>query len=147
MAQTTTKIAACNAVIEIDNLAGAPTAISGSANKADLAISKEIGEGTTFDGTYKLRTECKRDVALAISIIWTTALTEARELMEEWFDLGGARTVSIYPNGKTIGSRFYTGEFLLSDLNIPVDSENADPIKMDIDAVVDGSFGFLNVAS
>jgi hypothetical protein len=147
MAQTTTKIAACNAVVEIDNTAGSVVNISGSTNKADLSLSKDIGEGTTFEGDYKLRTECKRDASLSISIIWSTALGEARDLLEEWFDLGGSRTISVYPNGTTIGSRFYTGEWKLSGLSIPIDSSSADPIKIDIDAVVDGAFGFLNVGS
>ncbi len=147
MAQTTTHISACNAVVEVDNVAGAPTNISGSANTASIAFTRDIGEGTTFEGDFKLKTECKRDATLSLSVLWSTAVGEARDLMEEWFDLGGKRTIAIYPNGKIIGSRFYSGEFRLASADIPVDSNSADVIKMDFEAMSDGPVGFLNVGS
>ena len=147
MAQTTTHIAACNAIVEVDNASGTATDISGSANTASIDFSRDIGEGTTFTGDFKLRTECKRDASLSIAVLWTTAAGEARDLMEEWYDTGGRRTISIYPNGKVIGSRFYTGEWRLSTASIPIDSSSADVIKMDFEAVADGAVGFMNVGS
>ncbi len=147
MAQTTTHIAACNAIVEVDNTGGTPTDISGSANTASIAFTRDIGEGTTFTGDFKLRTECKRDASLSLSALWTTAVGEARDLLEEWFDTGGKRTIAIYPNGKVIGSRYYSGEFRLSSADIPIDSNSADVIKIDFEAVADGPVGFLNVGS
>lgn len=147
MEQTTTHIAACNAIIEVDNSSGAATDISGSANNAGIDFTREIGTGTTFTGDFKLKTGCKRDAKMSIGILWTTATGEARDVMEEWYDTGGSRTISVYPNGKVIGSRFYTGEWILSDYKMPIAADSADVIKMDISAESDGAVGFMNVGS
>lgn len=147
MAQTTTQIAACNARLEVDNEAGTPTDVSGSTNNASLDMSRDVGEATTFDGDYKLRSECKRDASLSIRALWTTSVSEARELLEAWFDLGGKRTVTIYPNGTAVGNRYYTGEFRLTGFNIGIDAGSADPIPLEIEAVADGPVAFLNVGS
>lgn len=98
----------CNAVVKINNLAGTPTAIfADSANKAKFSVGK--------NGEFSV-----------LSIIWDIAHTELDELMkdwmEEWFDLGGARTVSIYPNSKEISNHLYKSEFLLSACEYPIDN-------------------------
>jgi len=147
MTQTSTHLSACNAVIEVDNDAGTPVNISGSANEASLDMNREIGDGVTFDGDFKLRTECKRDASLALKALWTTASAEARDILEAWFDTGGRRTISVYPAGKVIGTRFYTGEFRLTTCKIKIAAGEAGPMTLDMEAVVDGAVGILNVGS
>jgi len=147
MAQTTTALSACDAVIEVDNDAGTPVDISGSSNNASLSMTRDVGEATTFDGDYKIRTECKRDASMSLKAFWTTAAAEARATLEEWFDTGGKRTITVYPGGKVIGRRYYTGEFFLSGFDIAIDAGEAGPMSLDLEAVSSGAVGFLNVGS
>lgn len=148
MTQTTTHVSACNAVIEVDDDGGTPVNISGSSNRASIDFSKEVGEGVTFDGNYKIRTNCKRDASMSIRAFWTKASNEARDLLEAWFDADdNSRTISIYPAGKVIGNRYYSGEWLLTTCNIQIDAGESGPMTMELEAVCNGAVGFLNVAS
>jgi hypothetical protein len=130
MAQTTTAINACSAVIEIDNAGGTPVDISGSSNTANMTLTREIAEGNTFEGASPFRLECKLDGSLELTVMWTTAIgeTEGRHLLETWYTAGGQRTVLVYPNGTATGERVYSGEFLLEELSFPLDGSAADPI-------------------
>jgi len=143
MAQTTTAINACNAVIEIDDDGGTPVNISGSSNNANLSINKALGEGFTFDGDWAFRLECKKNGSLDIEAIYTTASNEARDLLETWFENGGNRTVIIYPNGKTNGERMYSGEFKLGDFDpLQLSASEAAPMKIAAKLQPDGAIAF-----
>lgn len=128
MAQTTTAINACGAVIEVDNDVGTPTNISGSSNNASLTFSRETATGQTFEGDWNFRLDCKKDAGLELSVMWTTAASEGRDILEDWFDTGGQRTVSIYPNGSGVGERVYSGEYVISELSFPLNAGEAGPI-------------------
>lgn len=137
--QTITGINACNAVIEVDDENGTPTDISGSSNTASLGFSKQMGSAYTFSGDYPIRIECKKDATLDISAIYTRVNTEARYLFDRWFELGGRRTISIYPAGQDTGERYYTGEWRLESFDIPIDASDANPIVISISCVADGA--------
>lgn len=146
MAQTTTAINACGARIELDNSGGTPVDISGSSNTANLTVSKETATGVTFEGDWNFRLQCKKDGSLEISTMWTTAAAEGRAILEEWFDSGGARTISVYPNGTGIGERVYTGEFVLTELSIPMTGGDAAPIVVSATLEPDGAIDFATAA-
>lgn len=149
MAQTTTAINACGAAVEIDNLGGTPTLVSGSATTATLTTSIDTATGVTFDGDWNFRLQCKKDGSLEISAMWTTTTDEARELLETWFATVnpiGARTVSVYPNGKVTGQRQYTGEFVLTELTIPITAGEAGPIVVSATLEPDGAITFGTAA-
>lgn len=131
MAQTTTAINACGAEIMLDNDSGTPTDVSGSANNANLSLSKDLAEGHTFDGDWAITLECKKKGSLEIEALYTTASGEAVDIFEEWFTSGGARTVSIYPNGNTTGERSYVGEFRLGNYDaLALSASEASPMKV-----------------
>lgn len=145
--QTTTAINACNALIEMDDAGGTPVDISGSSNTANLGFSNTIGSAFTFDGDYPVRIECKKDASLEISALYTRIATEALDLFVEWYQAGGRRTIAIYPNGQDTGERYYSAEWRLESMDIPIDASDANPIVVSMTLVPDGAVNFLKYAS
>lgn len=148
MAQTTTAINACGAVIKIDNSSPTLTDISGSSNNASLSFSVETATGVTFEGDWNFRLQCKKDASLEIAVMWTTTTDEGRELLETWFAASspGARTVEVYPNGTATGERVYSGEFLIEELSIPMAANEAGPIVATATLSPDGAVTFGTAA-
>lgn len=143
MAQSTTAINACNAVIEIDDNGGTPVNLSGSTNNVNLSLSKALGEGFTFEGAWAFVLECKKKGSLDLEAIYTTASNEARDLLETWFENGGNRTVTVYPNGKTNGERQYSGEFKIGDYDpFALTANEAGPVKIAAKLQPDGAITF-----
>lgn len=134
MAQTTTFANACDVVLRADNAAGSLTNISGSSNSASLSLQRTLGELVTFEGEWSIVTSCKISGTIALGAVFSTSLTEARELLEEWMwrDGGGApiRTVEINIPDNSIGSIRYTGEATIESYELPVDASSADPIAV-----------------
>lgn len=144
MPQTVTPINACNTVIEIDNVGGTPVDVSGSASKFDFDFDKQLGEAYTFEGSDPIRLTCKRNSKVNVSVMYTRDGTEARALLEAWYQAGGLRTVSVYPEGKVNGARFYTGEMNLKKFKFAGDASDANPIMMDSELLPSGSITFSN---
>lgn len=144
MAQTTTAINACGAVVEIDDASGLATDVSGSTNKVSLALNKQLGEAFTFDGDYPVRLECKQNGSLDIDAMYTRNGNEARALLESWQQVGGRRTVTVYPEGKVAGGRSYSGEFRLGDLSMDLDAGDANPIMITANLMPDGAITLSN---
>lgn len=147
MVQTTSAINACNVYIELDNESGTPVDISGAANNASLEFTRQVGSAFTFDGDYPIRIECKKDASLSLDVIYTYLDDEARELLEDWYNAGGRRTVSIYPYGQDTGNRYYTGEWRIESLSIPLQADSADPVVVSCALIPDGAISFLKWAS
>jgi len=147
MGQTTTAINACNVLIMLDDGSGTPVDISGSANNASLEFTRQVGSGFTFDGDYPIRIECKKDATLSLDVMYTIIETEGRELLEDWFANGGRRTVSIYPYGQDTGNRYYSGEWRIESLSIPLQADSSDPIVVSCSLIPDGAIDFLKWAS
>ena len=147
MAQTTTAINACGAVVELDDSDGDAVNISGEANQANLGFTKQMGKGVTFEGEWNFSLECKKDASLELRVMWSTDPAEAREQLEDWFESGGNRTVSVYPNGKINGARYYTGDSKLSELSFNIDATDANPIMMQATLVPFGAISFSNFVS
>ena len=144
MAQTTTALNACNNVIEIDDAGGTPQDVSGSTSKFDANFDKQLGEAYTFEGTDPIRLTCKRNATFNISAMYTRDGTEARALIESWYQTGGLRTVSLYPEGQVNGARFYQGEFHLKSFKFSGDASDANPMMMDCEIVPSGAITFDN---
>lgn len=147
MTATTTAINGCNAAIYVDDISGSPTEYSGSANSFELSFSKTIGEYVTFQDTHMKRLECKKDGSLTFQIMYTTSPTEARAMLSEWWEAGGIRTISIYPNGNDAGEEEYTGEFILSEFSFSGAADDANPIAISVTCVPNGIIDITNVAT
>jgi hypothetical protein len=147
MAQTVDAINACGAVVELDDVDGEAVNISGQSNQANLKFTKQIGKGVTFEGEWNFALECKKDASLELRVMWTTNSAEARKELEDWYQSGGRRTVSVYPNGLINGSRYYTGLWRLSELSFNIDATDANPIMMQATLMPDGEVSFSTFVS
>ena len=145
MTQTTTAVSACGAVIEVDNTGGTPVNVSGAANKAELSLNRQIGSAFTFEGSSPVRVECKKDGTLKLTILYTTANDEGFDILADWYDSGGSRTVGIWPSGVNTGHRYFTGEYLVQDMNIPLDVSSPDPVMVTATLLPDGAINLANV--
>lgn len=142
MPQTALAISSCNALLEMDNAAGTPTDISGASNRTNLTFNRNIGSAVTFVGEYPIRVECKRDSSLEINVLWTRGNNEARRLIEDWYDAGGLRTFTVYPNAKDTGERTYSAEYFLQEFSFVFDASNADPVAMTVQLMPSGAITF-----
>lgn len=147
MAQTTTAQNACAARIYIDDDGGSLVNVSGSSTQATPNFSKDIGRAHTFDGDYAVKTECKRDATMQFAALWTTAQTESRHLLEEWYKAGGRRTVRIDMPNSSPGSRRYEGEALLGEYSFPIEAGNADPVVVTGQIEFDGEVTITTIVS
>jgi len=133
MADTSTARNACDAAIWLDNAAGTPVDITGSSNKADIALDYKLGEYTVFGGCCTYRLECGQDATITINALYTTAASEARETLNLWATQGcdkNSRTLSIYLPDKNVGSEKWSGEFRLESLSIAADHDDAGPMPI-----------------
>lgn len=134
MAQTTSYANACDVVLKADNASGILTDISGSSNTASLSLQRTLGELVTFEGEWSIATSCKISGTIALGAVYSTSLTEARELIEEWMWRDGngspVRTVQINIPDDSIGSIAYEGEATIESYELPVDASSADPIAI-----------------
>lgn len=134
MAQTTTFANACDVVLRVDNAAGSLTNVSGSSNSASLSLQRTLGELTTFEGEWTIVTSCKISGTISLGAVYSTASTEAREILEEWMFRDGAgspiRTVELNIPDNSIGSIRYMGEATIESYELPVAADTADPIAI-----------------
>lgn len=149
MTQTTTAVNACDVKIQIDDQTGNLVNVSGSTNEVTLNISTDTGEMTTFEGSWKINKSCKHTATIEGIALYSTAAAEAKALLTYWkFTTPGAsRTVQIDVPDGDISSDRYRGEFILTDLSIPLQSGEAKPIPISFTLLNDGEFTKTTVAT
>lgn len=150
MGQSTTAINGCDGVIKIDNDAGVPVDVSGSANSVGMERSVRISDGVfTFGTDQPIRKTCGKDAAISLKIVYTTEEAEALQLLNDWYENHhkDARSVVIELPDSNPGSDRYTYECLLEKLNIEVEAGSPDPILVDVDLKPTGTFTWANIGS
>lgn len=151
MAQTTTFANACDVVIFLDDDNGSLTNISGSSNNVSMELTRQIGELVTFEGNWSIVTACKRSGTITLGIVFSTAASEARELVEGWFfgDDGGPdlRTIQINVPDNSIGSKRYQSECIVESYSFPIDASSADPIAVSAQLRTSGTVVRSTIAS
>lgn len=148
MAQTTTAINACDAVIMLDNELGVPVDISGSTNNVDLDLTNELGMAHTFGSRYPFRLECKSDANIAMRALYTETDTEATRQWLRWYFVDrGSKTLTIAVPDASGGGDLFTFEVLLESLKIPLDGTAAAPIPVEAVLKPTGVFGVTAIAS
>lgn len=134
MAQTTTYANACDVVLKVDNSAGVLTDITGSSSQASLSLTRTLGSLVTFEGEWDIVLGCKISGTISVTAVYSTANTEARNILEGWIfnDDGGTRlrTVQINVPDDSAGSRRYSGEAVIESYELPLDASSADPIAV-----------------
>lgn len=153
MTQTTTFVSACDVKIYLDDENGIPQEISGSSNEIKLQFLKKMGELQTFGGGYPVRLSCGKDAQFNLIAVYTMALNEAKDLINEWYH-GNAgrelRTLDIripLQDGTLIGGDRYFGEVALENYDFTASSGDASPIKMNASVKPSGAWTFVKIAS
>jgi len=148
MAQTTTAINACDAVVQLTNSAGLWIDISGSSNEVSIDIANDVGDVTVFGGQWKNTLSCKSAATFALNAVYTTAASEAKDLLIDWqFTNTGIRILQVNIPDNSIGSDRYQSNVVLESLGIPATSGDAAPIIIAASMRNDGEVTAATVAT
>lgn len=130
MPETTTAINACNIGVHMADENGILHDISGSANRAELQFSKQLGEYQVFGGSWVKRLSCKRDATMNLNIIYTTADDEGWAYVKDWWDNfpDDPRRFRIFAPEEAIGADDFDALWLISTMNVPFDGTQATPV-------------------
>lgn len=142
MAQTTTAINACDAVLKLDSDAGVLTDISGSSNEVTMDLDNEIGKRHSFGSRFPIKKACKSDAKIQLKAIYSDADAEAMNILLGWYfnNHGTTRTFTVGLPAAAAGDDLFTFECFLKHLNIPGPSDSADPILVTVDLEPTGSY-------
>lgn len=146
MAQTTTAVNGCDAVVQLDGTGGTLVDISGSTNSVEIEFDQDIGEFKTFASKWKGRIACGKDAKIKLKAVYTTAAAEAMRILLDWFfNAGGHKTVQIdIPSSATGGDRF-SGEVVLESLPIASPADDANPIFVEASLLPDGAIAWTQL--
>jgi hypothetical protein len=128
MPATTTATNACGVSIFLDDAGGTLRDISGSSNEVNLKFSNSLGEYKVFGDSSTYRIECAQDASLEMTILYTRTNNEGMDILKNWRETRGARTVQINMPTNTPGADRYTGEFFYEDIDIPLKADEAKPV-------------------
>lgn len=134
---------ACDGVLSIDDSAGSLVDVTGVANSIDMSRLIDIAEFNVFGSTYRQRLWCKKDATLSLEIYFSTTVDEGADILEEWYENPGARTVRWDMPDSTAGSWRYEGEFLISTLDFSASADEAGPVVFSAELVITGDLGVV----
>jgi hypothetical protein len=149
MAQTTTAIDACNAVVFLDNVGGTPTDISGSTNRVKTSLGQDLGRYHAHGGDWPNRLDGEKDGSFVLTVLYTTAAGEAFEILRDWYFASspGARTIRIDAPDSSVGSDRYSGEVRLEDLRWSLAADVGGPVMVTARLMPDGEITHATIAS
>lgn len=147
MAQTSTAVNALNCVIMLDDDADTPVDISGDLNEVSLEFEQELGEYRTFTNEWMKRLDGGKDISIDMSAIYSQVDIEARNIIEDWYEAKGARTLTIDVPDSLAGSRRYSGEARIEGMSIPLDVNEAAPIMLAAALKGDGVWTIVTIGS
>lgn len=134
MAQTTSAVNACDAVVSLDNGDGIPYDISGSSNEVSMDFNNDLGEYKTFGTRWRGRLECGSDAAIKLGIIYSQTDSEGFTILREWFfNERGSRTLTVDIPDSNVGGDRYTMEVFLEKMSVPATADEAGPIMVSCD--------------
>lgn len=151
MAQTTTSYNACEVHVLLDNDGGTPTDISGSSNAISATWTNSTAQVSTFgaSGWTKSNSGCMKNGTITLTVLGSTAATEAFSLLTDWFfnHSSTARTLTWYEPDKEPGSHKFTGEVRIQDLTGDRPSNASDPVTSVATLVTDGVWTWTTSAT
>lgn len=150
MAQTTTAVNACDVVIKLDDENGLPQDVSGSSNEIKMSFMKKTGELQTFGGDFPVRLACGRDAEFSLVGVYTLAINEIRDLINEWYfgtDTPALRTLEVNIPDNSPGSDRYYGEVVLDSFDFTASSGDASPLKLNATLKPSGAWHYVKLGS
>ena len=146
MAQTTTAVNGCDAVVQLDGTTGLLVDISGSSNSVDIDFDNDIGDFKTFGTKWKGRLACGKDATIKLKIVYTTTTAEAMRILLDWFFVtNGRKTVQIDIPSSGAGGDRYSGEVVLSKFSVPAPSDEPKPILVEMELLPDGAIAWTQL--
>lgn len=134
MAQTTSAVNACDAVVKLDNEDGVLADISGSSNEVSMDFNNDLGEFKSFGTRWRGRLECGSDASIKLNIIYSQNDAEALTKLREWFFVDrGQKTLVVEIPDSSVGGDRYTMEVFLEKMSVPVKADEAAPIMVSCD--------------
>lgn len=149
MAETTTAVNACDVRIYVDNDAGTPVDVSGSSNAVTMTVNVETGQYRVFSNRWKKSLECGKDLSLTINAVYTTADSEAKDILADWAmaTTSGARTITIYVPDKNVGSDKWSGEWRIQTFEFGADVSEPGAIPITATFISDGTISRVTNAT
>lgn len=145
MAQTTTHFKNSSVVFTLDDATGTPVAIGGSTTTASLSSSPgSSGSVYTFDGDNPIQGVAKRNFTLTVGFVMSTTTTESANIFQDWAANkdGEQKTASIAMPDATTNSFQWSGEWLLTDMELPADAADATPAIASATLISNGAIAF-----
>ncbi len=151
MTQSTTVVNGCDIVIQIDEEAGTLLDISGSSNELAMVFALNSELWRSFGSRYPGRLNCGKDMTGTLKIVYSPTVSEARELVEEWYHTsnGAARSFQFDLPDSSVGSLRYSGEIIMDGgYNIEnIVAGEAKPIEITFNFAASGEITLDTIAS
>jgi hypothetical protein len=142
MAQTTTAVNSCAAVVKLDRLDGTLTNISGSAASVTPAFGLTLGEYRGYADRWPDQLDGGRTAGVTLSVLYSTATDEGWDILRRWYFATnpGARSFHWYtPDETTAGGDHFSCEMRITDLKWQVDASRGGAIAATATLVPDGA--------
>jgi len=106
MAQTSTQVSACNAVVRLDDSSGTLRNISGSTNRVVLDFDHELGDYRAYGSPWPKVLDAGKNATFALTVLYTTTNNEGLDILKQWYHAAspGARTFWVEIPDSSIGS-------------------------------------------
>jgi len=142
MAQTTSAVNSCAAVVKLDRLDGTLTDISGSAASITPAFGLTLGEYRVYADRSAHQLDGGRTAGVTLNVLYSTAADEGWDILRRWYFATnpGARTLHWYtPDETKVGGDHFSCEMRIADLKWRVDASRGGAIVATATLVPDGA--------
>ena len=134
MAQTTTAVDACNAVIKVDSSTGVATDVSGSANAVRLRFTNRYNQWKHYDSDHPTVLLIGQELTADITVLYSTADDEGLDILRDWCTgaLTGTdgRTVTVYIPDDDEDSDYYQAEMVPTSWTAGLKASDSGPIEV-----------------
>lgn len=148
MATSTTMLYGTDSVIEVE-IGTLTVDISGSSNKATINLEIIIGEADVFGDKWPQRVMTAKNCTVDCAAWYSSASNEAADFLLDWFNEAAPATrhVDIYINGKTVGNRVLSGDWVFNGVNIDLEPAATNPIPVTFQLLNAGAITILPYAT
>jgi len=147
MTQSTTVANGKNSSIHVDDENGAPVDVAGTGNSWQLDVENMTGQAWTYSGEWPITLDGKSNAKLTIKFAYSPTQNEGADLMRDWINNKGARTITIdYPDS-SVGSDRVTGDWRINDFSTGAKAQDGEPMFVECTFSPDGTITPGKIAS
>ncbi|MBN1430442.1 MAG: hypothetical protein JXB07_18880 [Anaerolineae bacterium] len=136
-----------NVQVELDDELGAQVDISGNANDVSITPSFRAGTYQVFKDPWDRKNDGGKGWKANVDIFYSVAAAEAfRDILTNWMETRGNRTLTVSIPDANTGSDEWSGEAILEgDIEIQADRTSNDPMKVSIPMGGDGALTRITI--